>query len=69
MDVNALVNFSTHMSRQQLALELDVAVAKKALEMQGSAVEALVANIDAGEWVSQAQALPDNLGNYVNTTA
>ncbi|WP_018936768.1 putative motility protein [Thioalkalivibrio sp. ALJ24] len=78
MDVNAAVSQSVQMQQASLMQQKDIAVMNRAMEAEGSAVTQLiegVADVNAGAGASveaaagAAEALPDNVGTLVNTTA
>ncbi|WP_019625456.1 YjfB family protein [Thioalkalivibrio sp. ALJT] len=70
MDASAIAAMATQNSQQQLALQKDVAVQKKAMESQEVAAQALLQTMpDIGEMQASTQGLPDNIGTHINTTA
>ena len=66
MDVSSIASLATTMAETGVKQEVDVAVLKKALDVQGTSALAL---IQAVPGVSASANLPPHLGQNVNTTA
>lgn len=66
MDVAAIAKLSTSIAETGNRQEVQAAVLKRALQIEGSAATQL---IDAVKTVPSVQNLPSNLGNTINTTA
>ena len=63
MDVSGLTNLATQMSQQRTSQSVDVAVLKKALDLQQANAMTLI------DSVTPAGSLPDYLGQNVNIVA
>lgn len=66
MDVAAIAKLSTSIAETGNRQEVQAAVLKRALQIEGSTATQL---IDAVKTVPSVQNLPSNLGNTINTTA
>ena len=66
MDVAAIAKLSTSIAETGNRQEVQAAVLKRALQLEGSTATQL---IDAVKTVPSVQNLPSNLGNTINTTA
>lgn len=66
MDVAAIAKLSTSIAETGNRQEVQAAVLKRALQIEGSTATQL---IDAVKTVPAVQNLPSNLGNTINTTA
>ncbi|MCC6070101.1 YjfB family protein [Massilia sp. GCM10020059] len=66
MDVAAIAKLSSSIAETGNRQEVQAAVLKRALQIEGSTATQL---IDAVKTVPSVQNLPSNLGNTINTTA
>lgn len=66
MDVSAIASLATDMAQTRTSAEAQVAVLKKAMELQGQGALQLV---QAATQVPQAVSNPPHLGNRVDTFA
>ena len=66
MDVAAIAKLSSSIAETGNRQEVQAAVLKRALQIEGSTATQL---IDAVKTVPAVQNLPSNLGNTINTTA
>jgi hypothetical protein len=66
MDVAAIAKLSTSIAETGNRQEVQAAVLKRALQIEGSTATQL---IDAVKTAPAVQNLPSNLGNTINTTA
>ena len=66
MDVAAIAKLSTSIAETGNRQEVQAAVLKRALQIEGPTATQL---IDAVKTVPSVQNLPSNLGNTINTTA
>lgn len=66
MEVTDIARLATSMAQTKIHQQVGVAVLKKALDMEGSTVLALLQALPA---VPSAANLPANLGQNINTTA
>ena len=63
MDIAGIAAVASQISQQRTAQAVDVAVMKKAMDLQQNTVSTLIAS------VTPASALPPHLGQNVNTVA
>lgn len=69
MDAGAIAAMATQGSQQQVAMQKDVAVQKKAMESQEMAAQSLLEALpDIGE-MQATQGLPEHVGQNINTRA
>ncbi|HEV7814042.1 MAG TPA: YjfB family protein [Janthinobacterium sp.] len=66
MDVTGIAQLSTNLANTGTKEAVDIAVQKKAMDVQASSAAALVQALPP---VTSTQNLPAHLGNKVNTTA
>jgi hypothetical protein len=66
MDVTGIARLATSMAETGTKQEVDIAILKKAQQIESSTATQL---IDAIKAVPTVQNLPPNLGNTINTTA
>jgi hypothetical protein len=66
MDLTGIAKFATSMAETGTKQEVDIAILKKAQQIDQSTATQL---IDAVRSVPTIQNLPSNLGNTINTTA
>jgi len=66
MDVMGIAKLATSIAETGTKQEVDIAMLKKAQEVQASTATQL---LDAVQSAAPAQNLPSHLGNHVNTTA
>ena len=66
MDVTSIAKLATSMAETGNRQEVQAAVMKRAMQIEGSVATQL---IDAIKTAQPAQRLPSNLGNNINTTA
>ena len=66
MDVSNLASLSTSLAQVGTSQAVDIAVLKKALEVDAESATALIEAIPAAPTVSN---LPAHLGQHINTTA
>ena len=64
MDISAVASLATQMSQQRTAESASLLLMKKAMEMQKTSAQALLAALP-----TPASALPPHLGQNVNTVA
>ncbi|WP_018168520.1 putative motility protein [Thioalkalivibrio sp. ALMg9] len=70
MDASAIAAMATQQSQQQLAMQKDVALQKKAMESQEMAAQSMLEALpDIGEMQAATQGLPANVGTNINMTA
>ncbi|WP_024329040.1 putative motility protein [Thioalkalivibrio sp. ALR17-21] len=76
MDVNAAVSQSVQLQQANLMQQKDIAVMNRAMEAEEAAVTQLIegmpeasGNAGVQATAGAAEALPDNVGTLVNTTA
>jgi hypothetical protein len=63
VDVSALTSLATQMSQQRTSQAVDLAILKKAMNLQASAAMTLIAS------VTPSTSLPSHLGQNVNIVA
>ena len=63
MEISGVVNLATQMAQQRTSNEASVLVLKKAMELQQSSAQTLIAS------VTPSASLPTHLGQNVNTVA
>ena len=66
MDVTSIAKLATSIAETGNRQEVQAAVMKRAMQMEGSVATQL---IDAIKTAPSVQRLPSNLGNNINTTA
>ncbi|MFP4161826.1 MAG: YjfB family protein [Ectothiorhodospira sp.] len=64
MDSSPIAALSTQLAQQQTAQSAQMSVAKKAMDNQAQTAAGLIKGMN-----ESSAALPDHLGNHVNTTA
>ena len=66
MDLTGIAQLSTSMAETGTKQAVDIAILKKAQDMESSTASALIQDLPG---VPSAQNLPAHLGNTINTTA
>jgi hypothetical protein len=66
MDVTGIAKLATSMAETGTKQEVDIAILKKAQQIETSTATQM---IDAVKAIPTVQNLPDHLGNTINTTA